>query len=143
MPLGADDMQAAGLDDRRVAPLPLLTNCLMVSVFACCNHLSVEIAAEHDVSTATGHIRGNCNRAGAARLLHDDGFALMLLRIEHFVIYFLLLQEGRQQFRGFNRGRTNQHRLATLTAIGNVLDDCIEFILLRQVDEVGVILAYH
>src|SRR5436309_15889918 len=41
--------------------------------------------AELNVGAPAGHVRGDGDRARLARLRHDLGLALVLLRVEHFV----------------------------------------------------------
>ncbi len=53
------------------------------------------------------------------------------------------MQELRQQFRGLDRGRTDEDRLAALAAIGDVFDDGVELVLLREIDEIRCVIADH
>ena len=52
-------------------------------------HAHVHIAAELDVGAATGHVGGDGDGAGHARLRHDIGFLLVEARVQH-----------REEFRG-------------------------------------------
>src|ERR1700735_4898214 len=45
----------------------------------------VDVAAQHDVGTAAGHVGGDRDGAAAAGLGDDAGFLLVVLRVEHVV----------------------------------------------------------
>src|SRR5690348_15769368 len=65
--LGSDDVQAARRDDLLVAPLPVASHLLasgLVRLRRERGELRVEIAAEHDVGAAAGHVRGDGDGAG-------------------------------------------------------------------------------
>jgi len=55
--------------------------------------LRLEIAAEHDVGAATGHVGGDGYSTWPARLRDDVRLALVLLGVQHLVLDALLLQE--------------------------------------------------
>ncbi len=105
--------------------------------------LGFEIAAEHDVRAAAGHVGGDRHRAGPTGLRDDVRLALVLLGVQHLVRDLLFLQQVRQELRRFDRGRADQRRLTALHAVVDVLDDRVELVLRRQVDEVGVVRANH
>ncbi len=67
----------------------------------------------------------------------------MLLGVEDLVLDLDLVEQPGQVFRGLDRGRADQHRLAAGDAIANVVDDRVEFFALGQVDQVAEILADH
>jgi hypothetical protein len=50
--------------------------------------LGVEVAAEHDVGTAAGHVGGDGDGAGLAGAGDDAGLALVLLGVQHLVGIF-------------------------------------------------------
>src|SRR5690606_39192233 len=68
VPLGTDDVQTARRHHGIVTLLPLFTHAaarfLVVRIDG--GELRFEIAAEHDVGAAAGHVRRNGHRAGAA-----------------------------------------------------------------------------
>src|SRR6185312_873931 len=145
VPLGADDVQptrrqhlgmalfpgGAGLLRRRRVDLPET------------GQLRLQIAAEHDVGAAARHVGGDGHGAGLAGLRDDQRFTLVLLGVQHLVRDGLLLQQARQELRGLDRGRADQYRLLPRHAIADVLDDRLELVILRQIDEVRVVLADH
>ena len=55
----------------------------------------------------------------------------------------LLLQQPRQKLRCLDRRRADEHGLAALVAIADVLDDGLELVLLRQINEVRRVIADH
>ena len=143
MAFGANDMEATGFQHLVVSLLPVRPDSFLVRAFAPFQEFGFEVAAKHDIGAATSHVRRNRNCAGTPGLLHDVGFTFVLLRIQHLVLDAVLLQHRRQQLRRFDRGRANQRRLTTFAAIGNVLDDRVELVRLRQIDQVGHIVADH
>ena len=67
----------------------------------------------------------------------------MLFRVQHLVRDASLLQLLRQQLRGFDRRRADQHRLLALPAIGDLVDDRLELVFLGQEHEVGPVITDH
>ncbi len=127
--LGADDVQAAGGLDLLVATLPFgldLELVVRVGIFAQRVQLCFQRTAQHDVGTATGHVGGDGHRARHARVGDDGRFAVVLLGVQHFMVHAGLAQVLGQHFRGFNRGGTDQHRLAVLVAFLDVGQHRIE-----------------
>ena len=68
------------------------------------------IAAEDDVGSAAGHVRGDGHRAQAARLGDDFGLALVMLGVEHLVLDAPLFQQARDQFASLDRDGADQNR---------------------------------
>ncbi len=113
--LGADDVQAAGRLDRVVADLPCGLDPLLLRrrhILAERGEFRFQRAAQHDVGTATGHVGGDRHRARRTGVGDDVRFALVLLGVQHFVGDAGLVQRVAQQFRHFDRGGADQHRLA-------------------------------
>ena len=133
--LGAEDVQAAGLHHLLAVALDLRprsraasrpTPCRTRACRARCPALAqrqlgevLGVAAELDVHAAAGHVGGDRDRAGAARL--GDGLALALgvlgLGVEHRVLDALLVQLPGQQLGDLDRDRAHEHRLALLVAL--------------------------
>ena len=67
----------------------------------------------------------------------------MLLGVQHLVRDALLRELAREPLRLLDRDRADQHGLALLVALGDVVDRGRELRLLRLVDEVGVVGANH
>ena len=101
------------------------------------------VAAEHDVGATTGHVRGDGDRAEPAGLGDDRGLAGVVLRVEHLVLDAALGEQLGQVLALLDAGRADQHRLALLVPLGDVLDDLLELGLLVLVDEVGLVHADH
>lgn len=57
-----------------------------ISSLRICSRQAFRITAQQNIDTATGHIGGNGDGAGATGLRNDRRFALMILGIEHFMI---------------------------------------------------------
>ena len=103
----------------------------------------VDVAAEHDVGTAAGHVGGDGDRAEAAGLGDDVGLLLVELRVEHVVRDAALLELPRQVLGALDAGGTDQHRLTLLVALGDVVDDRDVLGLFGLVDQVGLVGADH
>ena len=103
----------------------------------------LEHAAQHDVGAAAGHVGGDGDRLGLARLRDDLGLARVLLGVQHLVRQLLLLQVLRQQLGVLDRRRADQHRLAALVAILDVGDDRVDLFLERAEHQVVLVLAHH
>ena len=140
--LGADDAQAAGLDNLAVAPLPVGAGVVMLA-FAGIGGFGVERAAQHDVGAAPRHVGGDGHRARTPGLRDDAGLGLVVLGVQHLVGDFVFVQHARQVFRNLNRGGAHQHRLAALDAVADVGDDGVELLVAGHIDEVGLVVAHH
>src|SRR5581483_6915735 len=101
------------------------------------------IAAEQNVGTATGHVGGDSNGPAAASLGDDIRLTLVVFGIEHTVLDTLLIEQIGEELGGLNRGGTNQHRLAPIMSLLNLLDDRVELGILGAVNQVRGILADH
>jgi len=104
---------------------------------------SLEVAAEHDVHASSGHVGGDRDRVQTPGLGHDLGFAEVLLRVQDFVRDSGFGEFTREQLGLLDRRRTEQNRLAEITALAHVLDDRGELRVLGLVDEVGLVEAYE
>jgi hypothetical protein len=114
VPLGADDVQAAGLDDARMALLPIGLDALPLGLVGGVLEFGIQVAAEHDVGTAAGHVGGDGHGAGLAGAGDDAGLALVLLGVQHLVRDLLAVEQLRHQLRGLDGGGAHQRRLAAL-----------------------------
>ena len=80
------------------------------------------VAAEQDVDAPAGHVRGDRDRVELAGLRDDLGLTLVLLGVQHLVRDALLLQLARQLLGLLDRDRADEHRLALLVALDDVVD---------------------
>ena len=103
----------------------------------------VDVAAEHDVGAAAGHVGGDGDRPAPAGLGDDAGLLLVELRVEHVVRDAALGELPRQVLRALHAGGADQDRLALLVALGDVVDDGDVLGFLGLVDQVGLVLADH
>ena len=62
----------------------------------------LRVAAQHDVGAASGHVGREGDGVLPPRLRHDEGFALVLLGVQHLVRQSRFLQQRRQPLRVFN-----------------------------------------
>ena len=103
----------------------------------------LHVAAEHDVDAAPGHVGGHGDRAEPARLGDDVGLALVVLGVEDLGLDPPLLQQAVDPLGLLDGHGADQHRLAALVALGDLVDQGLELGLLGLVDDVPVVLADH
>ena len=103
----------------------------------------LRVAAEHDVGASTGHVRRDRDGALAAGVGDDRGLALVLLGVEHLVPDAALLQLLGEVLALLDRHGADEHGLAGVVALGDVVDDGVVLRDLGAVDEVGLVLADH
>ncbi len=148
--LGGDDAQAAGGLDLGVERLPLVLQLLDLPGLLVFRHggvglevldLLLDVAAQHDVGAAAGHVGGDGDRTGAARLRHDQRLALVLLGVEHLVRDLGLLQQARQQLGVLDGRGAHQRRLAAVDAVADVFHHGQVLLARGLVDEVQLVLA--
>ena len=141
---GADDVQTAGADHLIVAALPVVAHLLFFRLVASGHgEFHLQVAAEHDVGAAAGHVGGNGHPARASGLGHDLRFTLVVLGVQHLVRDLFLLQEPRQRLGGFDRGRADQHRLAALVTVPDVGEDRHMFFGAAAIHLIAHVLADH
>ena len=101
------------------------------------------IAPEDDVDAAAGHVGGHRDRTAPPRLGHDLGLTEVLLGVQHVVRHPSLLEQARQQLGLGHRGGADQHGLAELVALDDVVDHRVELGLLGLEHEIGLVEADH
>ena len=99
----------------------------------------VGVAAEHDVGTAAGHVRRDGDRAAPPGLGDDLRLLLVELGVEHRVLHAPRGQQLRQVLRALDAGGADQHRLAALEVLGDVVGHGLELGGLGLVDEVRLV----
>ena len=150
MALSRDDAQATQRFNFFMVDLPLGAQPDNFSLLGACVQRLIgfhsldqflDIAAQHDVGTATGHVGGNGDHAGASGLCHDVCLTRVLLGVEHLVRQFFFFQQLVNDLGVFNRGGTHQHGLTALVAITNVFDRRLVFFTGCLVDTVQLVFA--
>src|SRR5579871_3304489 len=152
VPLGAQDMQAAGLQHLLALGQALRAvlfdggaELLVVGVaragFGRGHELG--IAAEHDVGAAARHVGRDGHRAEAPGLGDDLGLALVVLGIEHGMPDAGLLELIGHALGFLDRYRADQHRLPALVAVLDFLDNRVELLVLGFIHDVVVVDANH
>ena len=145
MAFGAHDVEAARVDDLPVAFVPFLLQhpaLALVHVLQA-GQLRLEIAPEHDVGAAAGHVGGDGDGSRAPRVHDDLGFPSVVLGVQDLVRDALAAEQPRDVLGGLDGSGAHQHRLAPGPAVVDVRDDGLELLFLRQVDDVGVVVADH
>ena len=84
------------------------------------------VAAEDDVDAATGHVGGHGDGVEPPGLADDLRLAGVLLRVEDLVRHAALVEHLRQQLALLDADRADEHRLAALVLLGDVVDDRAE-----------------
>jgi hypothetical protein len=144
--LGADDVQAAGSQHLVVPLLPFGAVLLPVFISGIGRHLRqlrLEVATEHDVGAATRHVGGDGDAARPSGLGDDVRLALMLLGVQHLVRDTVLVSSpDRYSEVSIEVVPTSTGCCAALTVL-DVLDDGLELVLLREIDQIGLVLAHH
>ncbi len=84
------------------------------------------VAAEEDVDAATGHVGGDGDAAEAPGLGDDLGLAGVLLGVEDLVGDAPLVEQPGQLLGLLDRDGADEHRLAGLVALGDVVDHGVE-----------------
>ena len=145
MTLGADNMQTAGREHLGLAFVPGRTygRHLVLIFRAKLSQFRAEVTAQHDIGTATSHVGRDRHTTRPTGLGHDLRFLLVKLGVQHFVLDVLLVQQTGQIFRSLDRSRTDQHRLTTLRAVLDIVDDGLEFFLSSQEYQITAIVAHH
>lgn len=160
MPLGAQHVQAAGLDHflglggglgldlgQFLVPGRLVLVGRLDRVQAALAQPlvgeEVDVAAQHDVGAAAGHVGGHRDAAAPAGHRDDSGLLLVVLGVEHVVRDAPLLELARQVLRALDAGGADQHRLALLVALDHVVDHRDVLGFLGLVDQVGLVGADH
>ena len=136
-------MQAAQRHHRVVLRLPFAADTLALGRVLHAVQAGLQVAAQHDVGAAAGHVGGNGNRADLAGPGDDLRFLLVVLGVEHLVRDALFLEQPRHPLRGFDRRGADQHGLAAVVAILDVGQHGAVFLIHRQEYLVAHILARH
>ena len=97
--------------------------------------------AELDVDAAAGHVRRDRDRAALARVLDDLALALVLLRVQHVVVDALALQELGEVLGRLDGDRADEHGLACLVALDDVVEHGGELRVRGLEDEVVLVEA--
>ncbi len=94
-----------------------------------------------DVDAAARHVRRNRDGTDEAGVDDDLGLARVLLRVQDVVRNALALEQLTEVLRRLDGDRADEHRLALLVALLDVLDDRVELRLDGLEDEVVLVVA--
>ena len=101
------------------------------------------IAAEQDVGASAGHVGGDGDRAFAAGLRDDLRLLGVELRVQHRVRHAAAAQQLAEQLALLDADGADEHRLAELVPLDDVVDHGVVLGLLGLVDHVGLIQPDH
>ena len=108
-----------------------------------CDRHELGVSAEHDVGTATGHVRGNGDRAETTRLGDDGGLARVVLGVQHLVTNTTLREQFRQVLALLDGRGAHEHGLTQAVALLNIVGNALELDDFVLEDEVGVVFTHH
>jgi hypothetical protein len=103
----------------------------------------LDVAAEHDVHAAAGHVGGDGDGAEPAGLGDDVRLAFVVLGVEDRVLDAALVQQPRDPLGLLDGDGADQDRLALAVAVGDLVDQRVELGRLGLVDDVAVVGAAH
>ena len=101
------------------------------------------VAPQQDVDAAAGHVGGNRDRPYPARLGNDHGLLLVLLRVQDVMGDPPAVEVAGELLGLLDRHRADEHRLAGLAPLGDVLDHGVPLRVLDLVDEVLLVRPDH
>ncbi len=101
--------------------------------------MSTHALAELDVDASPGHVRRDRDRARLPGVLDDLALALVLLRVQDVVRDALARQQLREVLGRLDRDRADEHRLARLVALDDVVEHGGELRLGRLEDVVVLV----
>jgi len=139
---GTNHVQTPGRDHLVVATLPIGPDALVL-LGRRGGQFLLEISAQHDVGTPTGHVGGDGHGPGPSGLGDDLRLPLVLLRVEHLMGDAELAQDRGQLLRGLDRGGSHQHGLAAPDTLADIFDDRLVFFGRRAIDLVRGVLPDH
>ena len=99
--------------------------------------------AQLDVHAAAGHVRRDGHGARLAGVLDDLGLAGVVLRVQHVVLDPAPGEHPREHLGDLDRDRPDQHRLAALVRLDDLLHDGAELRVLRLEDVVVLVGPDH
>ncbi len=88
--------------------------------------------SQFDVRSASGHVCGNGHLSGLSGLRDDLRLAFMILCVQHVVLDPRPGQIFAQEFRFFDGDRPHENGSLRLMQLADLLDDRLEFLLLRS-----------
>ena len=157
MALGADDAQAAGSADlllllgANLLGLGQGLGALLVGgvlgsgvdavVAQDVERQEVGVAAQQDVGTTAGHVRGDGDGAQTTGLGDDGGLALVVLGVEDLVLDAAAGQKTGELLGALDGDGADEHRLALGMAGDDVLDHGVELDVDGAVDQVVPVVA--
>ncbi len=103
----------------------------------------IGIAAQADIDAAAGHVGGHGQALQTACLRDDCRLPFVMFGVEHLVGDASVLEQGRQQLRLLDGDGADEHRLASLITLDEILYDGVEFGPLGHVHHVGLIGPHH
>ena len=126
----------------RTAPAQLAVDTTRLVTFGT-NHMKTakfgNPLAQLDIGTAPCHIRRNRNRPTLTRQRHNLGLPCMILGIQDFMWNMRHLKHAGKYFRGIDRNRTEQYRLALRVTRSNISDNRLILLSLRPIDLVIIV----
>ena len=101
--------------------------------------MHVGVAAEQDVGTAAGHVRGDGHGAHASRLRDDVRLALVVFRVQGLVLDAALVEQARKLLGALDGNGADEAGLALRIAFGHIVGHGVELGFHGAVDEVVLV----
>ena len=120
--------------DQRIV-IPLFSHFLLCKVLA--------VSPQHDIRTASRHIRCNGNCSIFACLGDDFRFFFMIFRVKYFMLNTLLHQQLAQIFGFFNGNGSDQNRLSFFVGCCYVAEQRFIFSIYGFINGIGVIDSHN
>ena len=99
------------------------------------------IAAEQNIGTATGHVRGNRDSTFATSLSNNLGFTLVIFGIQNIMFNAKTRDSLAENFAFFDADSTDQNRLTGIVACLNLLRNGLNLFFFIKVNDVLIILT--
>ncbi len=131
-------MQTTGLNHLLVTLFPLAFDLLDLGIGGVVQlgDFGFPVAAEYDVGTPTGHVGGNGYRARSAGLSDDFRFLLVVLGVEHLVVYARFFQAAGHFFRRLDGCGADQNRGLLRLVFFDVFNNCVVLFLDREIHQI-------
>ena len=100
----------------------------------------LHLLGQLDVRASTRHVGGDGHCAGLASFRHHLRLTLVHFGVEHLVLDAAHAKHFREQLADFNGRRADQHRTPLLAQLHHVVDDGVQLLTLRLVDQIVPVL---
>ena len=146
---GQNEQATCGFDSLFILDVGLFDPCpdlIGVGIGVCgdgFHDLELDIAAQFDIGSATGHVGGDGHRAQLAGIGDDLRLLFVLAGVQDAVFDLGFGQHLGQEFGFFDGGRAHQNRLPGFVGFANFFDNRLVFFARGAIDRVMFVLSGH